>query len=143
MVTGASKFAVGSLPEQDIANRVFDCFVMQIHWREPLDWNRVKRNARAIARMNHWWLLCGGTAVILFAGCLGLRIVHPSYAERLTGPVIAVVSCVGMIVFPLALFIYALRAGFVRFRREAVDLCDFSVYLNPVRKNLVDWLCEI
>lgn len=103
---------------------------MGIKWREPLDWNRVKRNARAIARMNHWWLLCGGTAVVLFAGCLGLRILHPSYAELLTGPVIAVVSCVGMIVFPLSLFVYALRTGSVRFRRKAVDLCDFSVYVS-------------
>lgn len=88
-----------------------------MHWREPLDWNRVKSNARALARIRPWWLFCGVSAAVLLAGCLFVHIVQFSYvlqqtfvgAERFSelqnDILMGAGCCVVMLNMPLGIFL--------------------------------------
>ena len=129
--TGASTFAVGSSPEQDIANRTFDCFVMHMHWREPLNWNRVNK-ARALARIRPWWLFCGASAAVLLAGCLFVHIVQFAYvlqqtfvgAERFSelqnDILMSAGCCVVMLSMPLCIFLVFLIPRSIGFLPQTV-----------------------
>ena len=105
---------------------------MQIHWREPLDWNRVKSRARALARIRPWWLFGGMSAAVLWAGCLFVHVVQFAYvlqqtfvgAERFSGLQNDILTsfdfCAFMLSMPLVLFLML-----------GIPLCIFLVFLIP------------
>lgn len=105
---------------------------MHMHWREPLDWNRVKSNARALARIRPWWLFCGASAAVLLAGCLFVHIVQFAYvlqqtfvgAERFSelqnDILMGAGCCVVMLNMPLCIFLVFLIPRSIGFLPKTV-----------------------